>query len=458
MADQLLVRAYNVGCGDCLYVRIPGPNGGFHLLMDCGTRTGDLGLLEAAIQQLKTELPPGRTAGSKRLDLLVASHRHDDHIKGFDPRWFTGIEVRNLWLSAGMDPKHPQAERARKLRAFTAQAIRGLVASGRFVSPELELLAGSYGASNAEADKLLMKTVPAQNGIKPQYMHSGAKHGLKLPPETNFYVLGPEKDIDGYYLGEELDARLDTVRGLAGRLATFGGARKATRRPANVSASDFEVLRSRMLSNALAFVQHETSLQNNLSVVLLIEWKKRRLLFVADAEWEGEYQKGKHNGSWNVMWHRYGKTRLADPLDFLKIGHHGSINATPPPADLRPEKAPTDGVHAILDALLPVPKKGAKAAAQAIVSTERGPYPTIPSGPLLVDMARRIQKPQVYAQRMKAKGIDPRSIWSSAKAKEARLYEAYEKAFLAQPQPMRTDLEFAIDDKPYVDVLIPATD
>jgi glyoxylase-like metal-dependent hydrolase (beta-lactamase superfamily II) len=59
-------------------VRIPGPNGGFLLLIDCGTRTGDLGLLEAAIQQLKTELPPGTRAGSRRLDLLVATHRHDD--------------------------------------------------------------------------------------------------------------------------------------------------------------------------------------------------------------------------------------------------------------------------------------------------------------------------------------------------------------------------------------------
>jgi hypothetical protein len=83
---------------------------------------------------------------------------------------------------------------------------------------------------------------------------------LKLPPETKFYVLGPEKDIDGYYLGEELDARLDTVRGLAGRLVAVGGAKKASRRPANISASDFEVLRARMLSNARAFVQHETSL------------------------------------------------------------------------------------------------------------------------------------------------------------------------------------------------------
>ena len=92
-----------------------------------------------------------------------------------------------------------------------------------------------------------------------------------------------------------------------------------------------------MLSNGLAFAALETSIQNNLSVVLLIEWRGRRLLFVGDAEWEGEFKEGKHNGSWNVMWEKHRKTLLKTPLDFLKIGHHGSINATPPPADIQEE-------------------------------------------------------------------------------------------------------------------------
>ena len=39
-----------------------------------------------------------------------------------------------------------------------------------------------------------------------------------------------------------------------------------------------------MLSNGLAFAAKDSSIQNNLSVVLLIEWGKRRLLFVGDAD------------------------------------------------------------------------------------------------------------------------------------------------------------------------------
>ena len=31
------------------------------------------------------------------------------------------------------------------------------------------------------------------------------------------------------------------------------------------------------------------------------------------------------------MWEKHHDKLLKAPVDFLKIGHHGSINATPPP-------------------------------------------------------------------------------------------------------------------------------
>ena len=41
MADELLIRLYDVGLGDCIYVRIPGKTAkkedAFHMLIDCGT-------------------------------------------------------------------------------------------------------------------------------------------------------------------------------------------------------------------------------------------------------------------------------------------------------------------------------------------------------------------------------------------------------------------------------------
>ena len=240
------------------------------------------------------------------------------------------------------------------------------------------------------------------------------KHDLKLPPDTEIHILAPEKDVDHFYLGEELDTSLKGLQRHHRRACPRRPSRRppnAVAQPANISATDFRVLQSRMLSNGLAFAAKESSIQNNLSVVLLIEWKKRRLLFVGDAEWEGEFKEGKHNGSWNVMWEKHRKTHLKAPLDFLKIGHHGSINATPPPApnDRSRRRRPADGVYAILDTILPVPKNGAKPTAQAIVSTEREFYNPIPECKLLVDLARRVSNTRVYGERLKKKGIDPKT-------------------------------------------------
>jgi beta-lactamase superfamily II metal-dependent hydrolase len=455
MASKLLIRAYNVGCGDCVYVRIPGGDQGFHILIDCGKKGDDV-LLKKAIDHLKTELPAGKAQGKKRLDLVVATHRHEDHIKGFDADWFDDVEVGNVWLSVAMDPKHPQSEGVRSLRQLAHETMSQLAASGRALGDDMEALAALYGVSNQEADDLLMKKIPKANKIEPRFVHSGMKpkdQGLKLPRGAAIHVLAPERDVDGYYLGKDADA---TLRAISSLNAQLGATAKATSAPKNISQSDFELLQSRMMSNGLAFAAKESSIQNNLSVVLLIEWKKRRLLFVGDAEWEGEYAEGKHNGSWNVMWEKHKKTHLSKPVDFLKVGHHGSTNATPHPPSMRPDskKKPTpDGVYAILDTILPVPSKGAPQA-KAIVSTEREFYAPIPESELLVELARRVANTRNYADAMKKAKIDPATIWITSKAKKNNFYEQYEKPFLDQPQPWRTDLETLLDksQKGYVEV------
>jgi hypothetical protein len=446
MADKLLIRAFNVAVGDCIYCRIPKARkqgavvDDFHILVDCGSK-GTAAQLKRAIANLKTMLPDAG-GGKVRLDLLVVTHEHADHIKGFDPADFEGIRIENLWMSAAMDASHPQAENALKLRSMATQAMRNIAARNLSLSPELQGLVELYGVGNDDATQALRTTLPERNGIEPNYVHAD-KTPAQLRPATlvdaTIKVLGPEMNIDRYYLGVD---GAEIVHGFTQTTGVFRSPADAvTIVPSNISQSDFRRLRSRMMSAALAFTQENDKLINNTSVVLLIEWKQKRLLFVGDAEWTNTFVDGNQNGSWNVMWNLR-KADLAKPLDFLKIGHHGSENATPWSEDGGPESEPAR----ILDAILPLPQGNSQAKAKALVSTSRtNTYESIPRAALLEELGKRVRNGRNYQIEL-----------GDSRASALLRYDDLEKPWLDKLQPMRTDLEKILTGKDFVDVEIDA--
>jgi len=451
MGDKLLIRAYNVEVGDCIYCRIPnarvhddGRLDDFHILIDCGSR-GKQSLLQTALAHIEDNLLPDTPDGRKRLDLLVVTHEHQDHIKGFDPDNFSNIHIHNIWMSAAMDRDHPQAENTHKLHGLASAAMRGLAEQGISLSPELAELAELYSIGNDDALQALQKTLPQNNGIAPLYVHADmSADALKLPLSgATIRVLGPENDIDRFYLGKEEKTAL---RGIADGFAAAPGAaarQETDRMPANIGAADFRRLKARMLSNALAFADLDSKIQNNSCIVLLVEWRGRRLLFVGDCEWEHDFDEGKQNGGWNVMWHRR-RAALDAPVDFLKIGHHGSINATP--WNDRQDASVTEP-GTILDAILPLPPAGTAPTAQALVSTMRKNYKTIPDSALLSVIGRRVANVRSYADALRESGFDAAGM---------PLFDEFEKAWIQNPQPLRTDFENLVSGKDFIDVEIEA--
>ena len=141
--------------------------------------------------------------------------------------------------------------------------------------------------------KTLRETLPKASKIKPTYVHANSsKADLALPMTgATISVLGPERDIDFYYLGDRAIRRCavpwDSSSRVLRRCPRVSRNQRLSRRRRISIASDFRQLRSRMLSTALAFADLDGKVCNNTSVVILLEWKGKRLLFVGDAESDG---------------------------------------------------------------------------------------------------------------------------------------------------------------------------
>ncbi len=410
MANQLLVRLYNVDLGDFIYLRVPDTSRDVHILIDCGTLS-KLGVLTDHLESLKQELPLDAN-GKRQLDLLVVSHPHEDHHKGFIQEHFQDISIQNLWLSPAYDRHNPKAV---GFFALKDAAVRALTSLSAFVSGQLKL----------EVDAILDMT---KSDII-QYLCRGMDQGITplfasadTPPEDlkifedgdiKLKVISPMSNIDGYYLGAKgLDLSVDPqalTLSLAGEDLSMAQTQMLgaimqqgyaslyqtevntqPNVPENLSVMDFEKLRSRLSSNVLALAEMTGKIENNLSLVILLEWHGKRLLFTGDAEWSTSYKgavkAGSCNGSWNVMWAKR-KADLSQPLDFLKVGHHGSENATP--WTPKKENKPEHPINQILEAMLPLDHAD---DALAVVSTKRtNQYPSIPNRELLEELARRVK-------------------------------------------------------------------
>src|SRR4051812_21660467 len=100
------IRMYRVGFGDFFLLSVPTGAGGAmaHVLVDCGVHAHDLGVMPAAVRQLKAD-----TGGA--LALVIMTHRHADHISGFGSAsdLFKTFTVERVWMSWFEDPKDDKA-------------------------------------------------------------------------------------------------------------------------------------------------------------------------------------------------------------------------------------------------------------------------------------------------------------------------------------------------------------
>jgi beta-lactamase superfamily II metal-dependent hydrolase len=378
---ELRIRMYRVGFGDFFLVTVPAPNGPQHILIDCGvtpgqTKEGDIGTIKDAVAHMADET-------KKKLALIIVTHRHQDHIVGFSrsSEIFKDFSVGAVWMSF-WETEYDPNEKKEKPMAFAFQeeltslalnmqahaALAG--ADNPNIDEILAMLQNATGVENAElaaAGGAAPAAKPGKGGgtnkaslaylksLNPEYYAKGdtpkmpqalADAGLTAqilgPPPADkfeFLKLMDLKKGVGQYLGEGGD-------GSAKKFDPFG-------KPWHRKAAAFRKTAFREWERGLkekASTAMEAAVQNaqpdllftatttldkilnNQSLVVLFTFNGKKLLFAGDAQggnWEYWMFGGTPNNAPSAdQIDKDSKAILAN-LDFYKVGHHGSTNATP---------------------------------------------------------------------------------------------------------------------------------
>jgi hypothetical protein len=329
---RLSVRMYQVGFGDCFlltfgYARaLADGRDRRHVLIDMGSNHPPTGRkLEFADIARDIAQHVGHT-----LDVVVLSHRHKDHLSGFgddDAGAVLDPLQRKLVVRSWTEDPHKQDEPALKALR-TIETISSALVDG--TRGPLGVVAARQ-AGNAKAITRL--DAWAKTASAAEYLSFGLHSRIpEFVPGVRVHVLGPPLPKDAPEVIRERDWYDDQYwlrrLGLVDQPATIAVSRRHTS-AGDVSPGPMRWLVERLGSQhtaaAMRLVHEFDKAMNNTSVILLIEAGTKRLLFGGDAQWE----------SWEYALNNAPESRrteyvpLLRALDLYKVGHHGSLNATP---------------------------------------------------------------------------------------------------------------------------------
>ena len=336
---EMTIRMYDVGFGDAFLLQIPDGDKVRRVLFDCGSIEASEagGPMKSCVERIVRDVTDAD--GVARIDVVVATHRHKDHVSGFDNPAWDDVEVKEVWMPWTEHPTDKEARRIRELQSKIAAGLNASLAAapaavGAAAAAERAVALGIVGnalvLSNADAMKTLHSGFAGQAERRFLPTKEAGSRVLQTPilPGVKIHVLGPSRN-------PEVIRDMDPPKGESYlRLQLAGGGDGASGPPPpfahefvaegvsgswTFSSEDAEQIAQAGSLSDLAVAVALDKAVNGTSLMLLLEVGGTYLLFPGDAQW----------GTWLGVLEDPEWRPLLERVSFYKIGHHGSHNATP---------------------------------------------------------------------------------------------------------------------------------
>jgi hypothetical protein len=353
---------YNVGFGDCFLLTFHAADRDRHVLIDYGSTAAPRSKRAKTDFMSPIAQDIANVCGGT-LDILVATHRHRDHISGFSTEGAdTGSVIAKLNPAHVIQPWTEDPDAATDAKAATvppadtskanktAHFVASLNDMHRVATTVTEriagrkLIAGSetirqlsfVGENNLQNLSAVKNLIAMGKKTKAHFVNAGMTFN-GLIPGVKITVLGPptlkqseairkqrSQDPDEFWQFRSFWAsqRIASISTVEAKLGSRWFAQHKTLPKASRSPNmRWFIAQSQKIhaGQMLQIVRDLDGVMNNTSVILLFETGDQKLLFPGDAQIEN-WSFALQNKEWRDL--------LRD-VSLYKVGHHGSLNATP---------------------------------------------------------------------------------------------------------------------------------
>jgi beta-lactamase superfamily II metal-dependent hydrolase len=339
------VRMYNVGFGDSFLLFFPERHGRrAKMLIDCGTHRQSKSPppIEGVVTQIVADATEN---GVPKIDVVVATHRHEDHVLGFKSKQWSKVQVKEVWMPWTEHPTDQEAKEIREAQSKSAARVKkmaemrfrlSLTREEKEAAERASALASNNLTNKAAMDTLHIGFSPQPKLAERRYFpkaEGGETFESKIIEGLKVHVMGPSRKRDVISNMENSKEEYLAMMNLgaissSNARSPFRGEWRMERGkfkkaagcgPLALSKKDICYIEALGNMDVFAAASSVEGAVNGTSLMMMFEIGQAFMLFPGDAQW-GTWDAALKNPTWRS---------LLEKTTFYKIGHHGSHNATP---------------------------------------------------------------------------------------------------------------------------------